>query len=74
MYLEYLNNHPDKKLSYHVQGRNGYWGIDEYLNTDGEMYSGCVRMVDSFRTKKQAKTVCAELQQLASTINALRGV
>lgn len=74
MYLDYLNNHPDKKLSYHVQGRNGYHGIDEYLNLDGDMYSGCTRMVEAFKTRKQANHVCAEMNELASVINKLRGV
>ena len=69
-----LSNHPNLKLSYHVQGRNGYYGIDEYLNADGSPYEGCTRMVESFKTKKQAKIVCSELSGLADEINRLRGL
>ena len=69
-----IDNHPKLKLSYHVGGRNGYYGIDEFLNETGDRYEGCVRMVESFRTRKQAESVCGALNDLASKINELRGL
>lgn len=69
----YLNNHPDKKLSYHIEGRNGSYSIDEYLNYDGEATEGCIRQVTSFKSRKHAELVCSEMQSLADKINKLRG-
>ena len=57
----------DGKISFEVQGRNGYFGIDEYHGEE------CNRFVDSFRTKKQAVAIANELNYLAGRINELEG-
>lgn len=69
-----LDNFPTLKLSYHVQGRNGYYGVDEFLNEDGERFEGNTRMIDAFKTRKQAELVCGALNDLADKINQLRGL
>lgn len=69
-----LTYHPDLKLSYHVEGRNDYYAIDEYANTDGSSNEGCVRHVESFKTRKQANSVCGQMQDMAYEINRLRGL
>lgn len=60
------------KLSYRVTPRNGYYGIDEYLSNDESETNN--RIVDDFRTRKQADNICRELNHLAYTINYLRGL
>jgi hypothetical protein len=40
---------------YQVGGRNGYYGIDEYTE------KGCIRMIDSFKTRKQAESTANDL-------------
>ena len=54
-------------LKFEVQGRNGYYSIDEYR---GE---SCQRFVDSFKTRKLANAVASELNNLARRINELEG-
>ncbi len=58
-----------KKLFYKVEGRNGYWAIDEYLNPNGDEYSECQRHVESFNTQKQADSVCSNLNDLSHQLN-----
>ncbi len=43
-----------------VGGRNGYNAIDEYTE------KGCMRMVDAFKTKKQAELTAGHLNQAYS--------
>jgi hypothetical protein len=69
-----LDNLPELKLSYHVQARNGYYGVDEYVNKDGERFEGCTRNINTFRTRKQANIICGALNDLAHEINKLRGL
>lgn len=57
-----------------MEGRNGYTAIDEYLNEDGSKHEGCTRMVETFKTRKQAVLVCGLLNDLAYEINKLRGL
>lgn len=71
--IEDLKNHPDHLLTYHVEGRNGYYGVDEYLNKAGDATSGCTSTVDIFKTRKQAVTVCNHMNMLPNEINKLRG-
>lgn len=47
----------NKMKNYEVQGRNGYWAIDLYEN------DRCLRLVEIFKTKKQAERVAGELNQ-----------
>ena len=60
------------KLFYAVESRNGYTYIDEYINENGDKFSGCTRSVECFNTKKLAIAVCTELNTLAAEINELR--
>ena len=60
------------KLFYAVESRNGYSYIDEFSNANGDKFSGCLRAVECFNTKKLAVSVCNELNALASQINELR--
>jgi len=57
------------KIHFAVEGRNGYWAIDEYQNPNGDKYSGCIRHVESFEIQKQANSVCSYLNYLADQIN-----
>lgn len=59
------------QLFFFVQGRNDYYGVDEYSNILGDQFSNNTRMVDSFKTKKKAKAVCHHLNRLAQHINQL---
>ena len=47
----------DKGYVYEVQGRYDYYAIDLYK--DGQ----CLRAVEAFRTRKQANSVCGELNE-----------
>jgi len=51
------------KLLFKVEGRNGYWAIDEYLG------DSCQRHVESFKTQKQANSVCSYLNDIANQLN-----
>lgn len=59
------------QLFFYVQGRNDYYGIDEYSNIECDQHSNCTRMVESFKTKKQALAVCHHMNRLAQHINQL---
>lgn len=62
------------KRHYTVEGRNGYYAIDEYNNPEGDRFSNCERMIESFKTKKKAETVCYHMNGLAYEFNRARGL
>lgn len=60
------------KLFYRVEHRYSYWAIDEHKNPKGDGYTNCTRMIDVFKTKKQAQLICGVLNELADEINELK--
>jgi len=58
-----------QKIHFAVEGRNGYWAIDEYKNPEGDKHSGCVRHVESFSNKNKANSVCGYLNGIAYQLN-----
>lgn len=57
------------KIHFAVEGRNGFYAIDEYKNPEGDKLSGCTRHVESFKTQKQANRVCGYLNDMAFQLN-----
>lgn len=62
------------KVYFHVEGRNDYYGVDEYRNPEGDQLSNCVRNIAGFKTRKIADTVCYYMNQLAKELNRVRGL
>ena len=63
----------NQKLSYHVEGRNNYYAIDEHLGLTGERFDTCQRNITVFKTKKQALEIAGYMNDLAYQINVLKG-
>ena len=53
-------------LEYRVEGRNGYYALDFYI--DGAM----IQTIETFRTRKQATLIACEMNALATTVNKQR--
>jgi len=62
------------KLHFAVEGRNGYYAVDRYMNPEGDKFSGSEGIVEAFKTKKLATSVCYQLNGLAYDLNKARGL